>query len=692
MMSAHTMLRAATASLLAFAATTALAQDWKPSFTLHGDAGLIDMPTAGRMADGTLAVTAAQVGPHSRLNLAFQITPRLTGVLRYDLERRAGGGSDLERAVDLRYRLLDETAMLPAISVGARNIVGNGRDSAEYIVASKSFGSRMQASAGLGWGRLASHGGFANPLGAQSRAATPSGRLGVNPIFQGQAAAFAGIEYSLSDAWRIKAEYASDAYARETADGRMKADSPFSFGVSYSPSRRLQLGAYAVQGRDYGITASLIVDPNRGYALTGVDPAPLPVGIPDAAAAQSWSAGPGFDAQTAPILATAMANDGLVLHGIETRGHVMRVRYENTQYRAEAQGLGRMARVLSQVAPAGVTEFHLEPVALGVPKSRIVVPRADLVALENELGAAEDLLARVRMQEAGSAEGLTPAPSDAPKFGWSIGPYFTFGQVGASNRFQYQAGLEASFRYDFAENFFVSGAVRQRVTGNEASESVALRGGYPITRRDAGNYMLAKGPQLERLTMTHLGRAGPALYTRLTAGYLERMYGGVSGELLWKPVGSRLGLGAEITYAAKRDTQGLGFNGQNATTGFVSAYYEFDNDFVGRLDVGRYLAGDTGATLSLSREFPNGWRVGGYVTMTDMSAADFGEGGFDKGLTISVPINWLLGTPSRETRALTLSAGSADGGQRAETGQALYSLVRDGHRKDLADSWGRFWK
>lgn len=671
MMSAHTMLRAATASLLAFAATTALAQDWKPSFTLHGDAGLIDMPTAGRMADGTLAITAAQVGPHSRLNLAFQITPRLTGVLRYDLERRAGGGSDLERAVDLRYRLLDETAMLPAISVGARNIVGNGRDSAEYIVASKSFGSQMQVSAGLGWGRLASRGGFANPLGAQSRAATPSGRLGVNPIFQGQAAAFAGVEYSLSDAWRIKAEYASDAYARETADGRMKADSPFSFGVSYSPSRHFQLGAYAVQGRDYGITASLIVDPNRGYALTGVDPAPLPVGIPDAAAAQSWSAGPGFDAQTAPILATAMANDGLVLHGIETRGHVMRVRYENTQYRAEAQGLGRMARVLSQVAPAGVTEFHLEPVALGVPKSRIVVPRADLVALENELGAAEELLTRVQMQEAGSAEGLTPAPSDAPKFGWSIGPYFTFGQVGASNSFQYQTGLEASFRYDFAPNLFASGAVRQRI---------------------AGNYIPGKGPRLERLTLTHLGRAGPALYTKLTAGYLERMYGGISGELLWKPVGSRLGLGAELTYAAKRNVQGLGFSGENATTGFVSAYYEFDNDFVGQLDVGRYLAGDTGATLSLAREFPNGWRVGGYVTMTDMSAADFGAGGFDKGLTISVPINWLLGTPSRETRPLKISAGNANGGQRAETGQALYSLVRDGHRKDLADSWGRFWK
>lgn len=684
--------RSAAASLIALTASGAAAQDWKPSFTLHGDAGLIDMPTAGRFGDGTLAATIAHVGPHNRVNLAFQITPRLTGVLRYNLEAKPGGGNDLERGIDLRYRIFDEGQYMPAISVGMRNIVGNGRDSAEYIVASKSFGSRVQVTAGLGWGRLAGRGAFANPLGSSIRPATPAGPIGVNPVFQGKAAGFAGIEYALSDAWRVKAEYSSDAYTREAANGQMSARTPFSFGVTYSPSRRFQFGAYAVQGRDYGVTASLIVDPNRGYALQGVDPAPLPVGIADPAAAASWTATPGFDAQTASILSNAMSNDGLVLLGLETRGHIMRVRFENTQYRAEAQGLGRMARVLSQIAPAGVTEFHLEPVALGVPKSRVVIRRADLEALENELGAAERLFETTEFREAGGTDGMTMVPSDAPKFGWSISPYFSFAQVGPQDRFQYQVGLEGSFRYDFAPNLFVSGAVRQRAHGNEQSAPVLPRGNFPVVRRDRGEYMLAKGPQLERLTVTHLGRAAPGVYTKLTAGYLERMYGGLSAEVLWKPVESRLGLGAQVTYAAKRDYAGLGFQNYSTTTGFVSAYYEFDNDFVGRVDVGRYLAGDYGATLSLAREFPNGWRVGGYVTMTNMSPQDFGKGRYDKGLTLSIPVNWVLGTPTRETRPVTIGAESSDGGQRVKTGQELYSLIRDGHRKDLADSWGRFWK
>ena len=45
-----------------------------------------------------------------------------------------------------------------------------------------------------------------------------------------------------------------------------------------------------------------------------------------------------------------------------------------------------------------------------------------------------------------------------------------------------------------------------------------------------------------------------------------------------------------------------------------------------KVDAGRYLAGDWGATFALDREFDNGWKVGAYFTLTDMPFDEFGEG------------------------------------------------------------------
>ncbi len=166
---------------------------------------------------------------------------------------------------------------------------------------------------------------------------------------------------------------------------------------------------------------------------------------------------------------------------------------------------------------------------------------------------------------------------------------------------------------------------------------------------------------IEDLALHWYERPGRALYSRVSLGYLERMFAGASAELLWKPVDSRLALGAELNYVVQRDYD-LGFGAQDfadlggvydVVTGHGSVYYDFENDFHGRIDVGRYLAGDWGATFALDREFANGWRVGAYATLTDVPFEDFGEGSFDKGIQLTIPLDWALGNA---TRARQMSA------------------------------------
>ena len=70
----------------------------------------------------------------------------------------------------------------------------------------------------------------------------------------------------------------------------------------------------------------------------------------------------------------------------------------------------------------------------------------------------------------------------------------------------------------------------------------------------------------------------------------------------------------------------------------------------------------TGADHTVSRKFGNGWEIGGYATLTDVPFDTFGEGSFDKAIYASVPIDWIISSPNRTKRRLTLRPITRDGG------------------------------
>ena len=55
--------------------------------------------------------------------------------------------------------------------------------------------------------------------------------------------------------------------------------------------------------------------------------------------------------------------------------------------------------------------------------------------------------------------------------------------------------------------------------------------------------------------------------------------------------------------------------------------------------MGRYLAGDDGITIDFSKRFKNGFKLGAFATFTDVSSEDFGEGSFDKGIYVAIPLS-----------------------------------------------------
>ena len=664
-----------------------------------GMPGLLDMPSAQVMPDAELATSMALADGLGRVTLSFQITPRLTGAFRYSIiEDFDIGGTQTryDRSFDLHYRLLDEGDMRPSVAVGLRDFVGSGLYSSEYIVATKHIGHALTVSGGIGWGRLGSHGSFANPFGADTRPRQDD--LGGNPNFdqwfRGPAALFAGVNWQVNERLGLKVEYSSDAYERERSRGLVERDSPFNFGLSYELQPGFTVEAAYLHGTTLGLNAHLTLNPLDPPLGGDRSPSPLPI-QPRAGSAASWDGAilqdPARVAQIRGLLAEALKVEGLVLTHLDLTPTRARLRIRNSRYDSVPQAIGRAARILAMGLPPSVEIFEIEPEVQGIAASRVVLRRSDL----EELEFAPDGLSR-SWHAAQVLAGGPPAGDaiEQPRLTWGVRPYIATAVFDPDDPLRADLGIEASARYAFSPNLSLSGAVRQKLVGNRDASTRLSDSVLPHVRSDSGLYH-RESFGLSYLTLDHYGRIGPDLYSRVSVGYLEDMFGGVSGEVLWKPVDSRLALGAELNYVMQRDTDKLfGFDeyDYDVVTGHLSAYYDFESGYSVQLDAGRYLAGDYGATFTLERVFDNGWRVGAFATMTDVSFDDFGEGSFDKGIMLTIPTAWLMGQPTTHRNSVVLRPVQRDGGARLHVNNRLHDMLREYHAPEMGDQWGRFWR
>lgn len=697
-------------SALAVASAGVAFGENRPTLNFYGVSGLIDMPSGESQPDGMLTVTTAHFGPVSRTTLSFQITPRLSASFRYLGVRKwddvVPSIFDVyyDRSFDLRYQILDESQYLPAVTIGMQDFVGTGVLSGEYIAATKNFGDKVKVTAGLGWGRLGSYGSIGAPLGARPPIDIgEGGKFNFDQWFHGPAAPFAGVEWAVNDRWTVKAEYSSDDYAVEAGSRKtFERKSPLNFGVEYQAYDTLRLGAYYLYGSEVGVSVQFLMNPKQrpmggigGHAPTPVKVRPSRGADPDAWSPE-WVAQDGARETLISNLNKWLEKDGIVVEALGYDGRTAQVRIRNTRYDAEAQAIGRVARAMTAVMPASVETFEVVPLVRGMPASKVSVRRSDMEELEFVPGAGDAIRARSTISNPGPRmANLAYDPELYPRLTWSVGPYNRVRLFDQRSPFKMDVGLRFAARYEVAPGLFLAGSATKKIVGNLDDPPPAVPTGLQPVRSDVDLYDANGDPALESLTLAKYGYLGGDFYGRVSAGYLERMFAGVSAEVLWKPVDSKFALGAEVNYVAQRDTDGgLGFNEYNyrVATGHVSAYYNFLPGYHAQLDVGRYLAGDVGATLSIDREFENGWRVGAFATKTNVSEKDFGSGSFDKGIKLQIPFAWGTGQPTRNKATSVIRPFGRDGGQRLDVDGRLYEQVRDYHASGLDDQWGRFWK
>lgn len=668
----------------------------------YGIPGLIDMPTALVRPDGELSFTSGYFGAGVLKNtISFQIAPRLFGSFRYSaISNFDGLGNQLlDRSFTLQYQLADETRYLPSVAVGLNDFLGTGVFSSEYVVLAKTLSPRLRVTGGIGWGRLGGVNGFTNPLGVlnegfKTRPALTIGQGGnvdFGQFFRGDAAFFGGVEFQATDRLKLMLEYSSDAYP--DLDGvTFNRRSPLNFGLTYAVNDRLDLSAHYLYGSEFGIQISYAIDPAKSRFGGGVESAPPPIKVrPNGAqAAQAWAGNIATQDQLKRQIGRALEGQGLVMHGIQIQASAALVELENPTYPAWSQAYGRAARVLAGILPASVERFTFISVINGLPTGRVSLNRSDLEALEFQFDNAWTLYTRLEVDEA--TDPLMPQADRYPTWDFKLAPYLAPALFDPDEPVRLDVGVEARARAEIAPGFVLTGTVRQRLLGNRSESTLVSDSVLPRVRSES--YLYDKvSTTIPILTGTYFFRLGDDLYGRTTAGLLEAQYGGISAEVLWKPIDSRLALGVEVNYARQRGfDQMFDFRDYDIVTGHASAYYSLDGGYNVQVDAGRYLAGDWGTTLGLSRSFSNGIEVGAYATFTDVSFDEFGEGSFDKGISITIPLGRVNGQPSRDKIVQTFQPVLRDGGARLSVSDRLYDLLEDSHRPALKKTRGRFWR
>ena len=668
--------------------------------------GLIDMPTAEMAPDGQISVTVSHFQGYTKNTATFQLAPWLTGSFRYIGIRDLTPAFKIfyDRSFDLRFRLYKESDYLPAVAVGLRDFLGTGILSAEYVAATKQFGNRLRVTGGIGWGRLGSRNSFGS-LGHRDpftfTGVGTGGNFNINRWFRGPMALFGGLSYDLTDKVALSAEYSSDNYDLERKQGVFSPGTALNFALTYKANDNLDLRLFALNGEKIGANVTIAFNPRNPPVPSG-EPAPLPVAVRDPASIRDlgWTLEPRTQQQAVSSLATLLEHERVTLQGLRIEERAAHIRILNDVYTSDAQALGRTVRVLSRTLPASIETFHITLSSkTDLPVSTVTFRRSDVERLEN--APARDMLARAHFTDSLRFGNLPkPLPGLRPQFNWRVGPIVRTYAFDPDQPFRADIRGQARGDWQLGSGWVLSGATSVKLFGTINKAKRRSNSVMPRVRSNALLYNRQQGPTLDLLTLAKYARLGPDLYGRVTAGYLETMFAGVSGEVLWKPVKSRLALGAEVNFVRPRDfEQGFGLASRRTLGGVIpewnghfSAYYDFPGDYEAEVHAGRYLAGDWGATLQVTRAFANGWKVGAFATKTNVSSATFGEGSFDKGIFFEIPLSWLVGLQTQQKFGQTIRPIQRDGGQRLNVEDRLYEVIRNGQRPKVAESWGRFWR
>lgn len=661
----------------------ARAQSIEYSTALYGPLGLNTIPNARVDPVGTIRAQLSTLDPYLHGSLGFQIATPLyisirqsaeTGDLNDDADRLYPG-------IDAKLRLLNERAYMPEIAIGLQSAIGHKRMAGEYVALSKRYNS-FDFTAGLGWGRFAGSAQFDNPLGLignhfdDPRAIDGEQPGTIENWFTGERVGLmAGVEYFTPYAGlSLKADYGGDRFEAEKAAFGFDAPSPWSIGLNYKPS----FAPFA----------------DIGIATQGTDKIMGRISLQTLA--QDWRHQSAQLAQpesklrpyrtdlTLPVQMESKAqHDKIALSYAYADLKTANAQLKLNPHHSTPLQLGRSAAHMANHAGPVIEEIKISPTSYGLRGPSIAMNRRDLEsALAHQNGSAEEIWHNTEIKH--DFKGIQRIrPVEHRDFYYKDIHLTLENQISLSeedNGTAYRSSLIAHTTGPHINSYFTNGfGVRLNIADN-LDDLDEIRPPKLLPVRSDVDEFVESSLSIEHAYIALPHTLAPDVHTILTAGYLEEMYAGFGGEILYRPFDKRFAIGAESWLALKRDPDAFmnyGLNGDHLLTAHINGRYDIPRaDVTIGLKAGRYLAEDIGFTASLQKNFKNGAILQGHITVSDQ--ADFDAFGgtthADHGIRLTLPLGGYKYAPSTDIRLITAPLGR-DIGQSIQSPLPLYDLT-----------------
>ena len=590
----------------------------------------------------------------------------------YGPESYSGNTTYKDKSLDLKLRMVREDARWPELAVGWRDLAGTGLYSSEYLVASKRLG-RLDFTTGLAWGYLGGRGNLPNPLStvlgkrydARVSDVGEGGSFSVGNWFRGRPALMGGIEYQSPWSLVFKAEWDGNNYQHEPQNNNLTQTSPINWGVVYKWRPGVDIGLGFERGQRVTAGLTLYTDMS-GLNMPKVTDPTLPIFSKDAPRTEPrW-------AQTAVDL---NRHTLWQVNQLYRRPDTVVVEAEKSYNTYADDQLNKAVAVLHRDAPAEVTQFEVQHTNLNQVLAVETVQRESWVQRQMAPPRTQENVLPTSVSHLASAEPATPllVKKDLRA---RVEPGLDYQQIiGGPNGYLYQFSATGNLSLDLPWNLKTNGLLRMRIHDNYDQFTTPGWSYMQPVRTQVREYLRTSKITLDNLSVSKSERLGENLYASAYAGLFESMFGGVGAEALYRQPASSWAIGVDINHVRQRAfAQDLHFQDYQVNTGHITGYWITPLEGVhAALSVGQYLAGDRGATLTLTKMFQNGSSISVYASKTNVPAAVFGEGSFDKGIVWTIPFDAFLTSSSRLTAGFSWKPLLRDGAAKVRRPVDLYT-------------------
>jgi hypothetical protein len=667
------------------AAKPAHADEAARSTDYMGLIGLNTIPSARMDEEGTMRAGASHADPHNHVFIGLQVAKPLYINLRQSMLVSSVGDkpSLVYPGMDIKLRLKKEGRYMPEISFGMNSALGDSRFSSEYFALSKRWYD-FDFTAGVGWGRLGSAGHLKNPFAGLSshfdkeRDFSSADAASPSDWFTGEEIGFfGGVEYFTPiKGLSLKADFNADAYKAETRQFDFKKPSPWSFGFNYSPKDWISFGASVIGMDKIMARLTFQTNPYKWKTQSYKDSSAFKFDgkRPDA----TWR-------QLAREMAEA---DSINMGKTRIKGHDFSGVVHMNDYELGALQIGRVARHLAANAGPEIETITVIPVTNGLRGKTVTFSRRDLEqAVAQGQGSPEEIWRDISFDTDTRSISRKSAKEKFkfhPELKLSIGEEETTHLYKASfvaeTTKQWKHGIYtgASLRFNIANNL-------HRLQKFRDVNTESIRAHEDLFARNRVN--------IDRAFLSWLKTPLPDFHMALTAGFLEEMYAGYGGEVLYRPFQSPFAIGAEAWNLYLRDpTMPLAATlvpGDHFTA-HLNLFYEIpDTDVTAFAKVGRFIGGDNGVSFGAQTQLNNGIKAKAFMNVTDMDNKDvFGsDRNVYAGINVAIPLGNLKFVPQGSEARIRMEPIGRNDGAILDKPVSLYEVTEPTSYRRLGRSW-----